>query len=108
MVGGVVVVVKEEGILTSMLFVASRAGLFRGVEVRMLFPFGSSSCSLGGSRADSAEASLFCIICVSRWDSSFVATAVGGIVGGVLGGEQFVMVRLSARRSISRPARYLG
>ena len=37
-----------------------------------------------------------------------MATAVGGIVGGVFGGEQFVMVRLSARRSISRPAWYLG
>ena len=104
MVGGVVVMVKEAGILTSMLFVASRAGL----EARMLFPFGSSSCSLGGSSADSAEASLICVVCVSRWESSFMATAVGGIVGGVLGGELFVMVRLSARRSISRPARYLG
>ena len=93
MVEGVVVVVKGKGILVPMLFVASRVGLFWGIEVRMLFPFGSSSCSLGGSRADSAGASLFCIICVSHRGSSFVATGVGGIVGGVFGGKQFVMVR---------------
>ena len=74
----------------------------------MLFPFGSSSCSLGRDCTNSVGASLFCIICVSHRDSSFMATAVGGIVGGVFGGELFVMVRLSARRSISRPARCSG
>ena len=96
MVGGVVAVVKDEGDLISMLFVA------------LPFPFGSSSCSWGGSCAGFVGALSFWTICVSSLESSFVATAVGGIVGGVRGGELFVMMHLIARRSVSRPARYSG
>ena len=108
MVGGVVVSVGEGGGLPSVLFVASWVGLFWAVKMGLSFSFLSSLCGLGGGCTESVGALSVGFVCASIWDSLFVATAVGAIVGGAAGGGLFVMVHFSARRSVFRPSGYLG
>ena len=108
MVEGVVVLVGERGGLPSVLFVASWVGLFWAVEMGLLFSFVSSLCGLGGGCTESIGSASVGFVCALIWNSSFVATAVGAIVGGAAGGGLFVMVHLSARRSVFRPSGYLG
>ena len=108
MVRGVVVMVGEGGGLPLVLFVASWVGLFWAVEMGLSSSFVSSLCGLGGGCTESVGAALVGFVCASISNSSFVATAVGAIVGGAVGRGLFVMVHLSARRSVFRPSGYLG
>ena len=108
MVRGVVVLVGEGGGLPSVLFVALWVGLFWAVEMALSSSFESSLCGLGGGCTESVGALSVGFVCTSIWDSLFVATAVGAIVGGAVGGGLFVMVHLSAQRSMFRPSGYLG
>ena len=108
MVGGLVATVGGKGGLPSVPLVTLWVALSWAVEVGFSFSFASSLCGMVGDCTESVGTTSVGFVCVSLWDFSSMATAVGDIVGRVPGGEPFVMVQLSAQRRISRPAAILG
>ena len=105
---GMVFGTREGEILLPVLPVEPWVVWFRDACTGSLLPFDSPSRSMGEGGVGPVQAASSGSVCVSHWDFSFAATAVGGILGGVPCGEAFIMVWLIAQRRISTPASNLG